>query len=517
MAKRVGIAALLLGASQLLSRLLGIVRETVLAAQVGAGAEVDAYRAAFQLPDLLNHFLAVGAIATAFIPLFHRVRQRDGDAAAERFFANVWGTLTLAVVVATGFLLFFADRFVALYFGDFSPEVQALTTRLTRIVLPAQIFFVTGGIVRGVLMAEGRFGAQALAPLVYNLGIIAGGLLGASRGVEGFAWGALVGAALGHFAIPLWDARGRIPLRMRVAVRDADFGQYLWTALPLLAGVTLVAADEWLDRYFGQFLETGAIALLFYARVLTQAPVGLVGQAVGTAALPALAELHEQGRDEDLARLVQRTLQATLSVGILVAAALSALAMPVVTLVYERGAFGAAAAASVAAILVVFCAGIPGWVVQSVAVRPFYARGDTWRPMLLGTAVAVVAVPLYATLGPRLGTQGLAAAGALAISANALATLVLARRLHGAPDLGALAASAVRALGIAAIGGAVAYGAAAAVAGWAGATSLDAFAQCAAGGLAFAFVALPGVLWLGDDATREVVGGLISRVRRTSS
>jgi len=520
-AKRVGLAALLLGASQLLSRVLGIVREMVLAAEIGGAVpEVDAYRAAFQLPDLLNNFLAVGAIATAFIPLYHRVTERDGEVAADRFFANVWGTFSLVALVATVVLFALADRFVALYFADFPPDVQALTVRLTRIVLPAQVLFVTGAIVRGVLMAKGRFGAQALAPVVYNLAIILGGWIGAARiGVEGFAWGALVGAALGHFAIPLLDARGRVALRMRIAPRDADFRRYLWVVLPLLVGVTLVSADEWLDRYFGQFLEVGAIALLFYARVLMQAPVGLVGQAVGTAALPTLASLHEQGRVAELSALVQRTLQATVALGVLVAAAMVALAVPMVTLLYERGAFGPGDSAAVAGLVSVFCLGIPGWVVQTVAVRPFYARGDTWRPMVLGTVVALFAIPLYAVLGPRFGTAGLAAAGATAITVNAIGTLALGARLHGAPAAGPLLGAALRAAAIAGVSAWAAHAASGAAQG----AAPDAPAAAAAalgllaGGAVFAGLALAGLRAFGDAATRVLLAGAVDRVRRRSS
>jgi putative peptidoglycan lipid II flippase len=506
-ARRVGLAALLLGASQLLSRLLGIVRESVLAWSVGAGPAADAYRAAFQLPDLLNHFLAVGAISTAFIPLYHRALERSGRAEADRVFAVIWGTLAAAVTLATAALFLAVDPFVALYFPDFPPEQQALTARLTRIVLPAQLFFVVGGIVRGVLMAHGRFGAQAVAPLLYNLGIIAGGLTGAGRlGVEGFAWGALGGAAVGHLLVPLLDARGRIPLRMRVAPLDPAFRRYAVIALPLVVGVTLLTGDEWLDRYFGQFVGAGAIALLFYARSLMQAPVGLVGQAVGTAALPALSRLHEAGRHEELGVLVRQTLQATLSFAVLVAAGLAAVAAPAVTLIYLRGAFSPADAAEVTRLLRVFCAAIPAWVVQSVAVRPFYARGDTWRPMLLGTGVLLLAVPLYAWLGRSHGTSGLAAAGALAISANALATLLLARRLHGAPSLLALARTGAAALAAALPGAAAAW--------WVqrgGEGVLGALLDLALGGAAFCAVALPIAWWVGGEPLRAALARLLRR------
>lgn len=507
-ARRVGFVALLLGASQLLSRVLGIVRESVLAWSVGSGPEADAYRAAFQLPDLLNHFLAVGAISTAFIPLYRRALEREGRAEAERVFSVIWGTLGALVAIATALLFVAVDPFVALYFSDFPPEKQALTARLTRIVLPAQVFFVLGGILRGALMAEGRFGAQAIAPVLYNVGIIAGGLLGAERlGVEGFAWGALGGAFVGHLLVPLLDARGRVPLRLRVAPMDAAFRRYAVIALPLVAGVTLLSGDEWLDRYFGQFLGGGAIALLFYARSLMQAPVGLVGQAVGTAALPAFSELHEQGRREELEALFRQTLQVTLSLAVLVAAALGALAAPVVTLIYLRGAFSSADGVEVTRLLQLFCAGIPGWVVQSVAVRVFYARGDTWRPMLLGTAVLALAVPAYALLGRELGTSGLAAAGALAISVNALATLFLARRLHGTPALLPIAVTALRALAAAVPAALLAAWVQRGAPGFVGAAT-----DLALGGAVFVAVAFPLAWFAGDDALRGALRKLAGRV-----
>ncbi len=173
-------AAALLAGSQVLSRLLGVARDAVLAAAIGRGAAADAYVAAFQIPDLLNHFLAGGALTIAFIPLYHRARARGGEPAADRLFASVLGTVGALALLATGVVWVFAEPLVALQFPRFSPEQQALTARLTRIVTPAQFFFLTGGILRAVLMAHGRFGAQAASGLVYNLGIIAGGLLAAA-------------------------------------------------------------------------------------------------------------------------------------------------------------------------------------------------------------------------------------------------------------------------------------------------------------------------------------------------
>ena len=314
--------------------------------------------------------------------------------------------------------------------------------RLTRIVLPAQIFFITGGILRAALMSQGRFATQALAPLLYNGAIIIGGLAFADQiGAEGFAWGALVGAAIGAFGVAWLDAI--VGLRMRTWFRFAPFDKqvlhYLAIATPLMLGLSLSATDEWYDRWFGGLLVAGTVAQLTFARRLMQLPVAVVGQAIATAALPTLSRLWSEGRREALDDVMRTTLQVGIGLSTIAAGASFVLAEPIVAVVYRRGAFGADDVAAVALLLQVFSVGVPAWVVQQIAVRAFYARGDTWRPMLLGTFVSLGAIPVYLALGPRFGGAGLAAAGALAMTFNALATLALARRLHGGPSLGPLA------------------------------------------------------------------------------
>jgi putative peptidoglycan lipid II flippase len=515
-ARRIGFAALLLVASQLLSRVLGFVRESVIAGLVGRGRATDAYNAAFQIPDLLFYFLAGGALSIAFIPLYSRAKAERGEASAERFLAKVLGTMTALALVASVLLWTFADALVALQFPRFEPEARALTARLTRIVLPAQIFFIAGGIVRGALMAEGRFGSQAAAPVVYNLCIIACGAVGArTLGIEGFAWGALFGAALGSLGTALYEARGRIALGLHVAPLDPELRGYLVVALPLMLGATLITVDEWYDRYFGGLLAVGSIATLAFARRLMQLPVGLVGQAVATAALPTFSKLLEDGRKDELDRLVLRTLQASVAVAVLLGVGTAALSDALVRAVYVRGEFALGDAAPVAAALQLFCLGVPGWVVQTVAVRPFYARADMWRPMLLGTGFVVVAFPFYAWLGRELGAPGLALAGALAISLNALATLALARRLHGAPRLLPLLGALARALAASLPSAALAWLVADIVGTRSGlGITPRALLELAVGGALYAALALPLSYALGDEPTREVFARVFARVRR---
>jgi putative peptidoglycan lipid II flippase len=503
--RRIGAAALLLSVSVVASLLLGFVREAVLAYRVGAGGEVDAYKAAFQIPDWINYLLAGGALSVAFIPLYTRRCER-GEAEAERLLGVVLGTAFVAVTALTAALWWWTPALVDLAFAGFDAETRALTARLTRIVMPAQVFIVIGSILRGVLMARGSFGAQAAAPLIYNACIIAGGLLLAPRmGVEGFSWGCLVGAALGPFLLPLWDVRRRgLRLRPRVSLTDRDFVQYVMLAAPLTLGVTLLTVDEWYDRLVGNHLAEGTIALLFYARLLMQVPIRVVGQATATAAMPTLSRLFAEGDATGLNRTLLDTLRVAVGVAVLAATGLAVLADPVVRVVYERGAFGADDGAAVAAILRIMTLAVPAWVIQQIAVRGFYAREQMWSPMLLGTAVALLAIPLYVALGREAGVEGLAAAGALAIWVNALATVALGRRLHAAPDLAPLVGSFVRAGGIAAAAGLAASAAPAGDASLGGA-----LLHLALGGVAFGAVTLAGVAVVGDAPLRRALRRLL--------
>lgn len=520
-----GAAALLLAASGLLSRVLGYGREVLLAYYVGVGPESDAYFAAFVLPDLLNYLVAGGALSIAFLPLYTRAREHEGEAAAERLYRTTLGNVGLIVLVATGLLVVFAEPLVALQFPAFDAEKRALTVEISRIVAPAQVFFFLGGVIKATLFARGRFGAAALAPLVYNLGIIAGGLVLFERlGIHGFAWGVLVGAAAGPFLIPLLDSLRDGPPGARLALRDPGFRRYLWVALPLMFGQSLLTVDEWFDKWFGALVQPGAVAWISYARKLMLVPVAVVGQAIATAALPTLTRLWERGETAELSQTVERTLRAALGLALVGAAALAAIAEPFVRLAYERGQWTPEDTAVVAMLLQILCCAVPGWIVQQIAVRPFYARGDTWRPMVLGTVIVVLAFPFYRALALSFGVEGLAWAGVVGMSVNSLATLWLARRLHGAPRLGALLATALRSLAVAGAGWGAARlaGRFLGIAGFGGdspsgavrgfpAGTVGAFLEALTVGAVFIAVVVLLLPWLGDP---ELRAALIRRMRR---
>jgi len=441
-ASSIGAAAALLAASVLLSRVIGYAREVTLAHQVGVGPETDAFYMAFLIPDVLNYMLAGGALAIAFIPLYNRVRRRDGDEAGEQLLATVLGTLGFITLSATVVLWIGADALIEWALPEFSPEARTLTIRLTRIVLPAQIFFLTGGLLRAVLMAHGRFTSQALAPILYNGATIAGGLLTGSA--EGFAWGVLVGAFLGNWLIPMIEITRVQAIRVRVAPLDPHFRAYLQLALPLMVGVSLVTVDEWYEKFFGAQLAMGTVAQLGFARKLMMAPVAVVGQAVAAAALPLLSRLYAERDESELNRVLENTVTASIGMAFIAAGAVYVFSQPLVEVVYQYGRFTPEAAERVAALLAIMSLAVPGWVAQQVGVRAFYAREEMWRPMLLGSGIALLAIPLYLAFAEAMDAEGLAWAGVVAITFNALSTLGWSRRRFGGPSLSGVGVAALR-------------------------------------------------------------------------
>ena len=510
---RVGAIALLLGASVALSRVVGYVRDIVLANQLGAGPDMDAYSAAFLIPDILNYLLAGGALTVAFIPFYSRVRSEEGEAAGQQLFETVLGTTGAIVVAATALLFVYADSAAAALFDGFSPATQSKTVELARILLPAQIFFVTGGILRAVLMVEGRFASHAAAPVVYNFGIISGGV--ATGTPEGFAWGALGGAILGPFLLPLLDLRRSHRVALRFDPLAKHFRAYAWIALPLMLGMSLTTVDEWYEKIFGARVAEGVVAALGYARRLVQFPIAMIGQAIAVAALPTLTRLWAERRHAEFEEILQRSLQAAVGLGALAASGVYVFAGAIVELAFHHGAFSDEGAVRVTRVLGAMSFAVVGWVAQQVGVRAFYAREEMWRAMVLSSSMVVASIPLYISLGQSAGAEGLAYAGVIAMTVNAVLTLGWARVRFGGPYLLPLLNALVRASAIAVTAGfASAWLADQAVSAWlaGGDVKLAAWLQLTVGGVVFATVGGLGIAFLADDATRASAVRFVRRL-----
>lgn len=501
-------AAGLLAASVLAARLFGFLRDALFAHNVGVGSGADAYFAAFLIPDILGYLLASGAASVALTPPYLKRLERQGPEAAARFASVVVGNVTLVSIAATILCWTQAEALVRIQFPDFDPATRDETLRLMRIVLPAQVFFLTGGCLRGVLMAHGRFGAQAASSVVYSAAPIVGGLL--VPGADGFAWGTLAGAFVGQWAIPVVALR-RLPGavgRMRIGFFDADFREYLWLALPLMLGVGLTTVDEWYEKWVGAAVAPGAIAAITYARKLMMLPVGVVGQAVGAALLPSLTALFQREDRAAFASLLTGTLRTTLGLGVLAGGALAALAHPIVRVVFEHGQFGKADSSTVAGLLFVLAWAVPGWVVQQVAVRGFYARSEMWRAMGLSSAIALAVFPLYLVGGRIRGVEGLALASLAAITLNAFVTVVWLRLRSGSPDCAALGETLVRTLAVVALAGAAVRG----LVGVLAPCLAHPVVELGVGGGIYGIAVLILVRLLGDAPLRAGIDRLLQRV-----
>lgn len=414
--KKVGVASLIMMASVFLSRVIGLAREMVIAYVAGAGADVDAYQVAFVVPEILNHLLASGFLSITFIPIFSRYLAVDREAEGWRTFSVImtcFGSLLIAfIALAT----LFAPQLVAVIApGIEDPVMKARAVRMTRIILPAQFFFFSGGMFTAVQFAREKFFLPALAPLVYNLGIILCGVLLAARlGMEGFSWGVLAGAFAGNFALQYHGAR-RVGMDFRPAFdwRHPDLRRYLRLTLPLMLGFTMTFSTEFFVKFFGSFLPAGSIAGLNYGLRVMLVLVAFFGQAVGTASFPYMARLAVEGRLREMNRLLNATLK-ILSLVVPFSVLLVVLRSEVVRVLFQRGRFDEAAAACTAEALSFLMPGAFAFAAQTVVARGFYATQNTLFPALLGTLAVVLSIPLYLVGLHFMGVAGVS----LAISAS---------------------------------------------------------------------------------------------------
>jgi putative peptidoglycan lipid II flippase len=440
-----GAAALLLSSAVFLSRVIGYLREVFVASRFGANGETDAFYAAFTIPDVLNYFLAGGTLSITFLPLYARYLAAHDEAQANHVLSVIatWVLGVLALLVLVGELV--AGTVVAHVFDGLSPAALASCIRYTRILLPAQLCFFAGGLLSATLYARGHFKAAAIAPLLYNVGIIAGGLiLGGSLGTESLVWGALVGAFAGPFLVPAvaaWRAGARP--RPSLAVRHPALREWLVQTLPLMLGVSLVTADDWILRYFAQGNE-GQISLLNYAKRLVAVPIAVVGQAIGQASMPFFARLFATGQREELCDTFVRTARTAGVWALLLSAWIAALAEPLTDLLYRWGAFSLGKVSPTALYVAIFCAAVPLFTLQGLMARAFYAAGNTLTPMVAGTVVTVLALPLYKVLFVSFGVVGLAIASGLGILCHTVSLALLLPRVL--PELRPRAPSALSGL-----------------------------------------------------------------------
>ncbi len=290
-------ATLLLMASTFLSRIIGLVRVKYIAWQFGAGPNTDAYQAAFRLPDLMNYFLVGGAASITFVTILNRYRERGEEAEGERVLSIVINFIGLVLTGGVIAGMFLAPTYIRATNPGFAPWQVELSARMTRILLPGQIFFFIGGVLGATLLVRRQFLIQGITGIAYNVAIILGGmLLGHRMGIPSLAVGALAGAFLGPFAMnALGAARAGVRYRWGIDFSHPGLRDWVKMTLPLMAGFTLPFLDDYIVGYYASH-GAGDITRLTNAKQLFSAPMAVLAQAAGAASLPFFARLWAQDK-----------------------------------------------------------------------------------------------------------------------------------------------------------------------------------------------------------------------------
>jgi len=425
-------ATLLLMSAVMLSRVIGYVREAYIAYAFGAGTLTDTFVAAFTLPDWLNYIVAGGAASITFISIYTRFLAEKRDADAQKTFSIVITVMTVVMIAGTIVTEIFAPQFVRWMFGPsaahrgFSAEQIDLCVHLTRILLPAQIFFYVGGVVSAVLLSHRLFLFPAFGPLLYNVCIILGGIIGGRHfGIASLAYGALAGAVVGPFLASVIGAvRIGTGYRPSFDVTNPAFREWVKLSVPLMLGVSLVTADDWILRHYAAS-GIGDISHLNYAKRLFAVPIAVLGQATGQASLPFFARLFNEKRMQEFAATVNDSVYRVAAASFLATGWMMAAAFPLIDLVYRRGQFLVSDTQTTAIYFFWFSLSLALWSAQGLYARAFYAAGDTLTPMVAVTLITAASLPVYSLLFHRYGVVGLAFASDIGIGANLLALALL--------------------------------------------------------------------------------------------
>jgi len=452
--RQIARAALVVMVAFAISRVLGLVRQVVFSHYFGTGPEMDAYVAAMRIPEAIFMVVAGGALGSAFIPLFAARLARNETASAWRLASAIINILLVLLVPLSLLCIVLAPWLVQVFVAPASPpDVQAETAALMRVMLLSTAIFGVSGVIMGILNAHQHFFLPAVAPILYNVMLIAGAVWGGLTGIGtmGSAIGMVAGAVL-HLLVQLPGLR-RYGARFSLTLGLADSG--VRDVGKLMAPRVLGGAAWQLNMVVTNNLAShwgpGAISALEYAFRLMLLPQGVFAQAVGTAAFPTFSAQAARGELDELRATLLSTLRTVVAVTLPASAGLMVLSRPLIAMLYQYGAFDPEATREVAWALSMFSLGLLAYSVVEVLARAFYALQDTWMPAI----AAVVSVILNVLLGlglPLVFSQteipahaGLALANALATSVEMALLLVIIRRRVGGFDWKALSGFAVRA------------------------------------------------------------------------
>jgi putative peptidoglycan lipid II flippase len=443
-----------------LSRLLGLGRQMVIGALFGTSGDVDAYLAANRITETVFLIVAGGALGSAFIPTFADHLARGDSVGAWELASSIINLTSIVMAIVVGLIALFAPTLVrTLIAPGLDPHLQRLTVHLLRLMLVTPVIFGASGVVMGALNAHQHFLLPALAPSIYNLSIIGGAMvLGPRLGVLGMAIGAVAGSLL-HLLVQvpqLLRYGGRyVPI---LGLRNPGVREVGRLMAPRVLGTAVAQINLVINNSLAAGMGEGAISVINFAWMLMLLPQGVFAQAVGTAAFPTFAAQAARGEWKELRDALSGTLRGIFFLSIPATMGMIVLGKPLVSLLFERGAFERASTNGVAWALAFFALGLVGHAGLEIVARAFYALHDTFTPVWVGALAMGLNVALSFTVPRVFASAGLQPFGGLAL-ANSVATLLqfgvllilIGRRIdgiHGRRMVETLAKSGLAALGM---------------------------------------------------------------------
>jgi putative peptidoglycan lipid II flippase len=428
--RRILISALIVGAGFLVSKITGFLDDRILVQTIGRSPELDAYYAAYNLPDLLFTLIAGGALAAAFIPVFTRFLTREDRAGAWKLASAVVNTVFLVALSGSALLAILAPWLVAQTVAQgFTSEYQQLTANLMRMLLMGTVIFSIGGVVMSALQANQHFFLPALAPIMYNLGILGGVIFLAPRlGV----WGPTIGVVIGALLFLFIQIPGLIKYRAKwtrwLGWRDANLRRVVRLMIPRVIQLGAIQLASLVAVSLASSLPVGSVTALSNGWKVMQVPETLIATAIATAAFPTLSEFASRGQTAQLRSTLRMTLAAIIALTIPATIGLLLLSQQVVAVLYD---------ASPEVMLPItwavqgYTLGLVAQSALEVTARTFYAQQDTWTPLYVAVGAMFIAIAASFALRPVLGVGGLALANAIGVMVEVSTLLLILRhRLH---------------------------------------------------------------------------------------
>ena len=428
-------ALLTISSMTLLSRILGFVRDFVIARVFGAGMLTDAFFVAFKLPNLLRRLFAEGAFSQAFVPILGEYKNKRGEAEARRLVDRVATLLLLALLAVTLLGMIGAPLLVYLSAPGFAADADkfALTVELTRITFPYILFMSLVALAGGVLNTWSRFAIPAFTPVLLNLAFIGMALFATpyfSRPVMALGWAVFLGGVLQlALQLPFLKRIGMLP-RFVFDPKDEGVRRILKLMAPAVLGVSVSQISLLINTIFASFLGTGSVSWLYYADRLMEFPSGMLGAALGAILLPSLSKYHASENFDAYSRLLDWGLRLTLLLAAPAALALALIAVPLIATLFHHGAFDSYDVFMTRNALVAYSVGLLGLILVKVLAPGFYARQNIRTPVRIALITLCVTQALNLALIGWLKHAGLALSIGLAACLNAF-LLYRGLRRHG--------------------------------------------------------------------------------------